>query len=154
MEALGEQSIAIVGIAGARVHLRITVQAGPALLTLANVAVDNINAHAAVHARPRQALVVILGAVLATVATSTNARVREHVVEARCTVQTRVRRAFVDFLQASACRSIRVSCHARALVEVDTLTACAAVHARLRNTFIQIRLTVGAQVTLGARAPV
>ena len=48
-------------------------------------------------------------------------------------------------------RQVPAGVRALALVEVDTLAAWATVHARLRSP---LTVTVGAQVTLGARVPV
>ena len=95
----------------------------------------------------RQAFVVILVAVLSTVAASTDTTVCKDRIEARGLVQARIRCTFVEFSVAGPKRHVAVASDACARVHVNTLRATATMQARRGCTLVDVVLADVATVS-------
>ena len=146
--------VAVVLRLAARVHLCGAQRAGPLRTASARECAHLICARRTVHARRRNAIIVIHGAVKATVTLGTNAGVTVHLVKARRFVQAWVGRALVKLSSACASGGVAVSRSTLARERVNAGRARSTVNAWRVGAFVNVRSAGAARVTRGTRAPV
>jgi len=106
VHTLGTERVAVVLVSLARINLKLTGAASPAIATGALERVDHVSTCAAIHARRRATLVRVDLAVEPAVPIRTHTAVGERVIEASATVEARCRGALVELTVACANRDV------------------------------------------------